>query len=177
MTKTVSTPVKPFKEEKTVVSTKKSAVVAKESPAVQKKRDDSNAILIHTLNIIPHIIFVIVNIVKDKKYAIIPTVSFIKNFIDNNYETIKNNTNNPNLLEKSKKFVTKFSEVFLIAYSKTALIDKGLIMLAFVDIVSNEIPNILKQANSIKFVEPSKIFTKILLNAKEIDREYNSVKN
>jgi hypothetical protein len=120
---------------------------------------------------------VIVNIVKDKKYAILPTVSFIKNFIDNNYETIKNNTDSPSLIEKSKKFLIKFSEVFLIAYSKTALIDKGLIMLAFVDIVSNEIPNILKQANSIKFIEPSKIFTRILLNAKEIDREFNSVKN
>jgi hypothetical protein len=177
MTKTASTPVKPFKEEKTVVSAKKSPTVPKESPAVQKKRDDSKAILIQTLNIIPHIIFVIVNIVKDKKYAILPTVSFIKNFIDNNYETIKNNTDSPSLIEKSKKFLIKFSEVFLIAYSKTALIDKGLIMLAFVDIVSNEIPNILKQANSIKFIEPSKIFTRILLNAKEIDREFNSVKN
>ena len=169
--------LKPFKEGETPKKSKeKSPQKTISQTLLAKKRDDAKAVLLHTLNIIPHLLFVIVNIVKDKKYAIIPTVSFIKNFIENNYHVIKNDSSNPGLVEKSKKFVTKFAEVFLIAYSKTALIDKGLILIAFIDILTNEIPNILPQANNIKYVEPTKIFTRILINAKEIDKEYNNGK-
>lgn len=165
--------VRPFKP-KTGGSKKRSEKIAKHSQAmaVVPEKKDTKIVLLHTLNIVPHILFVIVNIVKNNKFAIIPTISFINNFIDSNYNEIESNAN-LNTVEKSKKFVKKFSEMFLIAYSKTALIDKGLILLAFVDIVSNEIPGILREANKIKFVDPTKIFTRILLNAKDIGKDFN----
>lgn len=169
--------VKPFKQESKKKKTPEKTPEKTLSQALtEKKRDETKTIVLQTLNIIPHILFVIVNIVKDKKYAIVPTASFIKNFVDNNLKDITEVSENKSLVEKSKKFLIKFADLFLIAYSKTPLIDKGLIFLAFIDIVTNEIPNILKNANAIKYVEPSKIFTKILMGAKDIDKEYGTIK-
>ena len=45
--------------------------------------------------------------------------------------------------------------------------------LAFIDIIANEIPNIIKEADKAKYIDTPKIFGKLIQNAKEVEKEYN----
>ena len=155
--------IKPFK----VSSQNKSKVeINKEN----RFRENLSSVL-SALNLIPGILFTSVNIIKSNKQGLVPVAIFAKALINNRPRSIE-----PHIAtrfdDRSRSFLSEFVKIFLQTYDRTSNIDKVLVLLTFIDIITNEIPNIIREANKIKYIEPSKIFAKLIINAREVGKDY-----
>lgn len=135
--------------------------------------------LINFLNLIPPFILILTSIITKHKLATGAVLLFIKLYLDSAKKTeIENNkvVDITKLDTAEKKFFKEFASIFTEIYSKTDDIDKGLIALAFIDIIRNEIPRIIEKSKQINNVNNERIFSTILLNAKEIKTNYDAAK-
>jgi hypothetical protein len=133
--------------------------------------------LIETLGLLPSVILVVTNIIKNNKEAIDPVVDtvaltlkeFKKDIPEEKIELTDIYGNKVVVTEpKYKLFVSTFITLFTLLYTRLPASQKALFVLSIINLIRNEIPNIKKTAESNIHVDIEKTLIRIIKNSIDI---------
>lgn len=128
---------------------------------IKKTSNKSLAALLKIVNLLPNVLLVLGNLIKNNNTAIITALNFVKLFVKLQDED-----------KETKNFIEKFLKIFLKSASMTSTLDKAVIILAFTDIIKNEIPKIFIEAEKTNFIDKEKVFLRIIDNAVLLEKRY-----
>ena len=133
--------------------------------------------LLQTLGMLPNILLVITNLIKnnsDSIEVVSNTVTTVLKEFENDIPIEKIDLVDINgkrvIVEDSKykTFITNFVNVFTSIYNKLPVEQKALFVLSAINVIRNEIPSIKRLAEANSHVEPEKTLIRIIKNAVDI---------